>query len=240
MNVALVLAFLFFIGSILGWIIELIYRRFISTKRWINPGFLTGPYLPIYGFGLCMLFIISLIDLPFIENQFLCNIITFLFMGIILTAIEYIAGIVFIKGLNVKLWDYSDRWGNVKGIICPLYTLFWCILGGIYYYFIQSHIINAISWFSNNLAFSFVIGFFFGVITIDVVNSMNIVVKIKDYAKENEILVKFEELKTHIREEQEKRREKIHFIFPFKSKDKLYDILSEYKKKHFRETGEHK
>ena len=49
MEIFLNLAFLFFIGSILGWILELFFRKFISTKRWINPGFLTGPYLPIYG-----------------------------------------------------------------------------------------------------------------------------------------------------------------------------------------------
>ena len=50
MNVFLTLAFLFFIGSIGGWILELFYRRMISNKEWINPGFLVGPYLPLYGF----------------------------------------------------------------------------------------------------------------------------------------------------------------------------------------------
>ena len=40
--------FLFF--SLLGWIIEALYRSAID-RRLINPGFLAGPYLPIYGFG---------------------------------------------------------------------------------------------------------------------------------------------------------------------------------------------
>ena len=69
MNIALVLAFLFYIGSSVGWILELFYRRIVSTKKWINPGFLTGPYLPIYGIGLCMLFLLSLADLSFIEDK---------------------------------------------------------------------------------------------------------------------------------------------------------------------------
>lgn len=231
MNIALVLAFLFWIGSTFGWILELFYRRMISTKKWINPGFLTGPYLPIYGFGLCMLFGLSLIDMSFVENQLTQNILIVIFMGLALTFIEYIAGIIFIKGMKVKLWDYSNCWGNINGIICPLYTFFWCILGGIYYFCIQSHMIDAVIWLSNNLAFSFVIGFFFGILTLDVVHSMNLVIKLKKFAKENNILVKFEELKESIREEQEKQKEKINFLYAFKSTNSLSDMLTEYKNK---------
>ena len=229
MNVALVLAFLFFIGSIFGWILEIFYRRFISTKKWINPGFLTGPYLPIYGIGLCTLFILSLFDISFIENPILQNIVVIIFMEIILTLLEYIAGIIFIKGMHVKLWDYSNNWGNIQGIICPLYTVFWGLLGAIYYFFIQRYMIEAVVWLSNNLAFSFVIGFFFGVLTIDIVNSMNLVVKLRKFAVENEILVRFEELKDTIREEQERRKEKINYIFAFKTNRALSEMLDAYK-----------
>lgn len=232
MNIALVAAFLFYIGSTFGWLLELIYRRFVSTKKWINPGFLTGPYLPIYGISLCLLFAISFVDMSWIENPTLQNIAIIIFMGIIITLLEYVAGIVFIKQMKVKLWDYSDRWGNIQGIICPLYTFFWCILGGIYYFLIQPHVVDAVIWLSNNLAFSFVIGFFFGIITIDTVNSFNLVVKVKEFAQENEMLVRFEELKAHIRDEQLKRKEKIHFMFAFKTTEKLTDILSEYKEKY--------
>ena len=157
MNIALVLAFLFYIGSSFGWVLELFFRRIVS-KKWMNPGFLTGPYLPIYGVGLCMLFLLSLVDMSFVENPVLQNLVIVIFLGIILTFLEYIAGLIFIKGMNVKLWDYSNMWGNVQGIICPVYTFFWCILGGIYYFLIQVHMIHAVTWLSNNLAFSFVIG----------------------------------------------------------------------------------
>ena len=53
MSIFLTLAFLFFIGAILGWGLEVFYRRFFSKanpeRRWINPGFCTGPWLPLYG-----------------------------------------------------------------------------------------------------------------------------------------------------------------------------------------------
>lgn len=231
MNIALVLAFLFYIGSSFGWVLELFFRRIVS-KKWMNPGFLTGPYLPIYGVGLCMLFLLSLVDMSFVENPVLQNLVIVIFLGIILTFLEYIAGLIFIKGMNVKLWDYSNMWGNVQGIICPVYTFFWCILGGIYYFLIQVHMIHAVTWLSNNLAFSFVIGFFFGILTIDVAHSINLVFKIKKFAKENDIFVKFEELKTSIREGQEKRKEKINYLFAFKTTKHLADMLIEYKNKY--------
>ena len=63
MNLFLTLAFLFFIGSVLGWVLELFFRKFFSGSnpehKWINPGFCTGPYLPIYGFGLCALYLLA-------------------------------------------------------------------------------------------------------------------------------------------------------------------------------------
>ena len=49
MNTFLKLAFLFYIGSSLGWVLELFFRRFISgnnpERKWINPGFMVGPCL---------------------------------------------------------------------------------------------------------------------------------------------------------------------------------------------------
>ena len=43
MNLALVLAFLFFIGSTLGWVLELLYRNLTQrNKKWVNPEFWFG------------------------------------------------------------------------------------------------------------------------------------------------------------------------------------------------------
>lgn len=64
MSLFLTIAFLFFIGSMAGWVIEVVFRRFFSSanpeRKWINPGFLSGPYLPLYGFSLCVLFLLSI------------------------------------------------------------------------------------------------------------------------------------------------------------------------------------
>ena len=57
---------LFVFGSLIGWVIELFFRRFVSQKKWMNPGFLVGPYLPIYGFGTVGLYGLSNLDLSII------------------------------------------------------------------------------------------------------------------------------------------------------------------------------
>lgn len=231
MSEALKLSFIFLIGCILGWILELFYRRF-AHKKWINPGFLTGPYLPLYGTGLCTLYLMSNINLNFISNIVLQKIILILFMALAMTVLEYIAGLIFIKGMNVKLWDYSDRWGNIDGIICPIFSLFWGLIGAFYYFCVNPYILDAITWLTGNLAYSYFIGYFFGIFTIDVIHSMGITVKLRKYARENNILIKLEELKLTIRENQEKRKEKIHYIMAFKSSENWKDLINQYKEKH--------
>ena len=236
MNGLLILFFLFFIGSLIGWGIELIFRRFFSStnpkRRWINPGFLVGPYLPLYGFGLCILYLLACVPLEGISNQVLQNGIRFLCMAIGMTIIEYIAGILFIRGMHVKLWDYSHLWGNIQGIICPLFSFFWGILSALYYFLIHPHIQSALEWLSQNLAFSFVIGFFYGILTIDICYSLNLLAKIRKFASDNQIIIRYEELKNHIRSIREQYRERRHFIFAFRSARPFSENLRGYLEKY--------
>ena len=226
MNLFLKLAFLFFIGSTQGWILELLFRRYISSsnpeRKWINPGFCIGPYLPIYGVGICILFLISYLkELLPISN----DIMLILVMGICMTAMEYIAGLISLKLTKVRLWDYSKEWGNIQGIICPKFFLVWTLLGAIYYYFIHPYILNALKWFSGHPSFSFVIGLFFGVFIIDAVYSSQLVIKLKQYAEENGVIVKYENLKAYIRSVHDKTAQKSHFFFSFRSERPLTEYL---------------
>lgn len=232
MNIFLALAFLFFIGSVSGWVLELLFRRFISSanpeRKWINPGFCTGPYLPIYGSGLCLLFLIAqLEDLNLISNPVGNRALLFLVMALCMTGIEYIAGYMSLRFSHVRLWDYSHEWGNVQGIICPKFSVAWALLGAIYYFLIHPYIFEALIWLSHNLAFSFVIGLFFGVFLVDVVNSAQLVVKLKQFADENDVIVRYEMIKTQIRRKQEEAKEKYHFFSPFRSERPLSEHLKE-------------
>ena len=225
MNWFLTFLFIFYIGCTAGWIMEFFFRRAVSGHC-VNPGFLVGPYLPIYGFGLTALTIIYLL----FRNLAVHPIIVILLMGATMTLIEFIGGLSFIDGKGVKLWDYSNEWGNYKGIICPLFSAIWTGIAAIYYFFLASPILNLLKWFSNNLAFSFVLGVFFGVIVIDYVYSTKLLKKIKKYAKENELDVKLEELRVYVQEQQKRRQEKYSFILSFKQNKPLKEFLDDYKK----------
>ncbi len=206
----------------MGWILELFFRRLISSKEWINPGYLVGPYLPLYGFGLCTFYLLAQLSL----NSTLVIII----MTVAVTFIEYMAGIIFIKGMGVKLWDYSDMWGNVDGLICPLYTLFWGILGTLYYYFVNPYVVTSLNWLEDNLAFSFFIGLFFGVFIIDFAYSTQLLVKIRKFAKEKGLIVKYEEFKSTIFNQAKLNKEKYSFIFAISNNvKKIEEHLNAYK-----------
>ena len=232
MNLFLSLAFLFFIGSIAGWVIELFFRRFISDanpeRKWINPGFCTGPYIPLYGFGLCLMYLIAGLEkYNLIKSPFWNKVVLFIIMAFCMTAIEYIAGILCLKIVKVRLWDYSNEFGNIQGIICPKFSFFWALLGAVYYFLIHPNIIKAIDWLSNNLAFSFVIGLFFGIFIIDVAHSAQLTAKLKKYAEDNNVIVKYETLKSNIRSRYDNTKLKYNFFHPFRSDRPLPEHLKE-------------
>ena len=207
MNIFLQFIFIFYMGCTLGWILELFFRRIVHGK-WVNPGFLIGPYLPIYGFGLAILTVIYLI----FKDSSLNPIIIVLLMGLLMTLIELVGGIIGLKN-NVRLWDYSDEWCNYKGLICPLFSAIWTAAGGLYYFLLAPYVMHALDWFAKNLAFSYTLGF----------------IKIKKFAKENDITVKYEQLKIHIKEVQKEAKEKYSFIHPFKQSKPLSEYLADYK-----------
>lgn len=232
MNLFLILAFLFWIGSAAGWGMEVVFRRFFSSsnpeRRWINPGFCTGPYLPLYGFGLCILYLIAgLEQYNMIVSPFWNKAVLFLMMAVCMTTIEYIAGIASLKLANVRLWDYTGLWGNIQGIICPLFSMIWAALGAVYYFLIHPHILSALMWLSNNLAFSFFIGLFYGVFLVDVAQSAQLVAKLRRYAEENQVIVRYEAIKAEIRRRHEQTRRKYHFFLPFRTEFSLLEHLQD-------------
>lgn len=236
MELFLVLTFLFYVGSLIGWGIEVVWRRFFSKnnpeRKWINPGFLHGPYLPLYGFSLCLLFVLSFINVSFVSQVWLQEITLFILMALCITVLEYIAGLVFIKGMRIKLWDYSACRGNIQGIICPQYTFYWVLLSAAYYFLVHPHILNWLYWFTNHLAFCLVIGFFYGVFAVDLCYTFKISAKIMEFAKEKNITVRYENIKLLIQKKNEELREKQHFLLPFKTeKHSLQETLRDIIKK---------
>lgn len=99
----------FVIYSFLGWICETIYCS-AYKKEFVNRGFLTGPFCPIYAFGA-----LSTIILFYDIN----NVFELFFLGaLIASIIEYITSYILECAFKLKLWDYSERKFNLNGRIC--------------------------------------------------------------------------------------------------------------------------
>lgn len=223
MSLFLTFVFLFYIGSSTGWVLELFFRRF-EHKKWVNPGFLVGPYLPIYGFGLVLLTVLHL----FIAKYNLHPGITIVMLGACMILLELITGLIFLH-LKVRLWDYSNYFCNFKGVICLHMSLLWIGIGAVYYYFLADYVMKALSWFSSHLSFSYVLGVFTGVFVIDFIYSSKLYKKIRKYAKKNNVVIMYENLKLHIRNIQDAAKEKYTFLLPFYQTKNLLEYLVGYK-----------
>lgn len=100
-QVFLIVLYLFFFGGVGGWVLELFFRRFFSganpERKWLNPGFLFGPCLPLYGFGTVLLFILSELDHTLFgsfSGTFWYYPVMFVVMALAMTLLEYIVGLV--------------------------------------------------------------------------------------------------------------------------------------------------
>ncbi len=226
-------AFLFLFGGTIGWVIELFFRRFVSQKKWVNPGFLTGPFLPLYGFGVVGFYLMC--SLPWnewISPSWLATAVEILVIGALMTLLEYIAGIVFIKGMKIKLWDYSNRWGNIQGIVCPLFSAIW-LLAGVGYLYLVHPWMKAMSNFivgENVILISAtLIGFALGLLTLDFGYSVHLATRIRKAVADSLLVVDWDRIKIFIQENAEKMKKKAPVIFAFSEKvSSLPSLVKEY------------
>ena len=166
------------------------------SKKIVNPGFMSGCVLPIYGFGALILYYVCKLESVF---TFKYNVILIILIStILLTFLEYISGLFLLKVFKLKLWDYSNRKFNIKGIICLRFTLYWAILSLIFTLFIYKFIDNMSESFINNKACLFLLGIFYGLFLIDLCISINLSSKIKKYAKTKKKIINLEKLRYDI------------------------------------------
>lgn len=108
----------FFIYAFIGWVVEVSFHA-VTVGKFINRGFLSGPYCPIYGFGAISV-IYFLTDIAG-KNKFV------LFLGsiVIATGIEFVAGFLLEKIFHERWWDYTDKKLNIGGYICMEFSVIW-------------------------------------------------------------------------------------------------------------------
>ena len=104
------LVLLFFAYALLGWCIEVTLKYF-QFHRFINRGFLTGPWLPIYGSG-AVLITLAVDGLAPLESSVGT---TFALSFVLCGTVEYMTSFVMEKRYHARWWDYSRKPMNLHG-----------------------------------------------------------------------------------------------------------------------------
>ena len=208
--------FIFASFSIIGWILELVYRSSI-TRKLVNPGFMSGCVVPLYGMGAI---IINLLCILIINSNFEYKVLlVFLCCFMFLSILEFICGFISLKYFHVRLWDYRKRKLNYKGFVCIEFSIVWGLLGTLYYLIVFPHI-NPISLsFINSTIGIFSLGIFLGIFLIDLSLSINLLNRLIKYAKEIEEIVNIEKIKLEARINIRKKKF-LNALYPYISTNK--------------------
>ena len=134
---------LFFIYAILGWIIETTLVS-IEKRKFVNRGFLIGPYCPIYGFGGLAITIL-------LKNYTKDPIVLFLMAVIICGTLEYFTSYIMEKIFKARWWDYSAKKYNINGRICLETVVPFGIVGCLVMYVLNPITFKYLNMLSNSM-----------------------------------------------------------------------------------------
>lgn len=134
----------FIIYSILGFLLETIFALVVYGKIESRQGFLYGPVCPIYAVGAIAL-ILALRKCK--KNGY-----SLFFGGLIVgSVVEFTISLIGEIVLNVRWWDYSDKFLNINGRICLLYSIYWGIISIFLIDKINPRVDKLIDWIKSKI-----------------------------------------------------------------------------------------
>ena len=155
---------IFLIGSILGYGIEMIVGLVQNGHFVSRQGLLFGPFIQVYGVGLVAYYLVisNIRKKSYIKIFF----ITMLLGGIV----EYLFSYLQETWFGTISWDYSNLLFNIHGRTSLLHCLYWGIGGVLFVRFILPLIRNLNGW-CKNTNFRYITAFLVLFITFDIVMS---------------------------------------------------------------------
>lgn len=110
----------FIIGSVFGFFIEMLYGLVYTRTLVIRQGLIYGPFIQVYGMGAVAYYIlISKVKEP--KTAF--------FYGMVMGgALEYLTSFFQEMFFGTISWDYSNLFLNLNGRVCLLYCVYWGII----------------------------------------------------------------------------------------------------------------
>ena len=201
----------FLIYCFIGWCYESTYVS-IKHKRWVNRGFMRGPFLPLYGSGALVMLLVTI---PFRDSLPLM----FVAGAIGATALEYVTGVTMEALFKVRYWDYSKRRFHFQGHICLAATLAWGAFTILMTRFIHTPIEDFVLGLPQAVV-SIVTTFVTGICVADFAVSFKTALDIRD------VLVKLEE----VREEMERLQKRMDVIIAFAEDSREQAVLNTYER----------
>lgn len=155
---------IFLIGSILGYGIEMIVGLVQNGHFVSRQGLLFGPFIQVYGVGLVAYYLVisNIKKKSYIKIFF----ITMLLGGIV----EYLFSYLQETWFGTISWDYSNLLFNIHGRTSLLHCLYWGIGGVLFVRFILPLVRNLNEW-CKNTNFRYITAFLVLFITFDIVMS---------------------------------------------------------------------
>lgn len=120
---------LFFVSAVLGWLMEVSCKLF-EFRRFINRGFLIGPYCPIYGFGAVA---VTAALTRYAESPPVVFVMAMAICG----TLEYLTSYLMEKLFHARWWDYSQRRFNLNGRVCANTLIPFGLLGLLMIYLVK-------------------------------------------------------------------------------------------------------
>ena len=182
------------IYSVIGWIYETILCS-VREKRFVNRGFLNGPYCPIYGIGA----LLNIIFLDDIKNP----ILLFLAAAILTSVLEYITSWLLEKLFHARWWDYTNEKFNLNGRIFLLGAIAFGSFSVILLFFVQPFTEKVTNIISNNMVHT-LFGISFVLFGVDCVYTLykmaNFDVKLKVITEQLNKSFKMDEYKNYVKD----------------------------------------
>lgn len=166
---------LFVVYSVAAWVMET-GTVIITEKKFVNRGFLIGPYCPIYGFGVVLITILL--------RKYADDILALMVFSVFICGIlEYSTSFFMEKIFNARWWDYSKNRFNINGRICLETLIPFAVAGCIIVKYINPFLINYFSTLPDDLM-RIIIGTILMIFLVDSIISFRIIIGFKNIARE--------------------------------------------------------
>ncbi len=166
---------LFFIYSFAGWLMESLGDT-VKKKKFINRGFLIGPYCPIYGCGVILITILL--------QKYSDDIFIIFFMSIFISGIlEYSTSYLMEKIFKARWWDYSERKFNINGRICLETLIPFGIAGTFILYVVNPFLLKYIEMIPSTVL-HIISGILVFIYILDLIVSFKIILNLKEMTRE--------------------------------------------------------